>query len=78
MYSNKLTINSTCDQFVLGQQGCRVSPCKNKNSINVNIQRCTKSQTNIQTQIPISNYSHKFCQLKWAQITIGFNPEHPN
>ena len=55
MYSNKLTINSTCDQFVLGQQGCRVGPCKNKNSINVNIQRCTKSQTNIQTQIPISN-----------------------
>ena len=28
---------------------------KNKDSTNVNIQRCAKSQTNIQIQIPISN-----------------------
>ena len=77
MYPNKLT-SSTCHQFVLSQQDCRVGPCKNKNSTNVNIQRYTKSQTNIQTQITISNYSYKFRQLKWAQITISLNPKHSN
>ena len=47
--------NSTCHQLVLNQQDCRIGPCKNKDSTNINIQRCAKSQTNIQTQIPISN-----------------------
>ena len=28
MYPNKLTISSTCHQFVLSQQDCRVGPCK--------------------------------------------------
>ena len=42
---------STCHKFILNQQNCKIGPCKNKNSPNVNIQRCTKSQTNIQKYI---------------------------
>ena len=60
MYPNKLTTSSTCHQFVLSQQDYKIGPCKNKNNTNGNIQRCIKFQTNIQTQIPISNQSRKF------------------
>ena len=55
MYQNKLTTSSTCHQLVLSQQDCKMGSCKNKDSINVNIQRCAKSEANIQTKIPISN-----------------------
>ena len=44
-----------CHKYVFSQQNYRIGPYKNKNSPNVNIQRYTKSQTNIQTQIQIPN-----------------------
>ena len=46
---------STCHKLVLSQQNCRMGLCKNKNSPNVNIKKCTKSKTNIQAQIQTSN-----------------------
>ena len=46
---------STSHKFVLNQHNCRMNPCKNKNSSNVNIQKCTKSKTNIQAQIKTLN-----------------------
>ena len=46
---------STCHKFVLSQQDCKMGPCKNKNNPNVNIQKCTKSKTNIRAQIETSN-----------------------
>ena len=46
---------STCHQFVLSQQDCRMSPCKNKNSTNVNIQKYVESKIIIQAQIQTSN-----------------------
>ena len=48
MYPNKLTTSSTYHQFVLSQQDCKMSPCKNKNSTNVNIQKCVESKIIIQ------------------------------
>ena len=35
---------STCYKFVISQQNCRMGPCKNKNSPNVNIQKMYKVQ----------------------------------
>ena len=40
---------STCHKFVFSQQNSRMGPCKNKNNPNVNVHKCTKSKTNIQT-----------------------------
>ena len=48
MYSNKLTTSSTCYQFVLSQQDCKMSSYKNKNSTNVNIKKCVESKIIIQ------------------------------
>ena len=62
MYPNKLITSYACHQFVLSQQHCKVGPCKNKNSTNVNIQKYIKSKIIIQ----VSNQLNKF--QKWAQI----------
>ena len=48
MYTNKLTTNSTCHKFALTQQDCRIGPCKNKNSVNVTIQKYVESKIIIQ------------------------------
>ena len=67
MYPNKLTTSSTCHQFVLNQQDCRVGPCKNKNNTYVNIQKYVESKIIIQ----VSNQFNKF--QKWVQIN-KYNP----
>ena len=46
---------STYHKFVLSQQNYRIGPYKNKNSLNINIKKCTKSKTNIQAQIQTLN-----------------------
>ena len=64
---------SICHKYVLSQHNCIIGPYKNKNSPNVNIQRYTKFQTNIQTQISPINFINK----KWAKIS-KFNPKLAN
>ena len=46
---------STYHKFVLGQQDCRMGPCKNKNSTNVNIKKYVESKIIIQAQIQTLN-----------------------
>ena len=46
---------STYHKFVLSQRDYRMSPCKNKNSTNVNIQKYVESKIIIQAQIQTSN-----------------------
>ena len=55
MYPNKLTTSSMCHKFVLNQQDCRMSPCKNKNNTNVNIKKYVESKIIIQAQIQTLN-----------------------
>ena len=67
MYPNKLIVSSTCHQFVLSHQDCRVDPCKNKNNTNINIKKYVESKIIIQ----VSNQFNKF--KKWIQIN-KYNP----
>ena len=45
---------STCHEFVLSQQNCRIYPCKNKNSANINIQKYVEFKIIIQAKIQTS------------------------
>ena len=58
MYPNKLTTSSSCHQFVLSQQDCRVGPCKNKNSTNVNINPKQIFKPKFQFQISLINFAN--------------------
>ena len=51
---------STCHESVPSQQNCKMGPCKDKNSQNVNIQKYVEYKIIIQTQIQTSNLSNKF------------------
>ena len=42
-------------KFIFSQQNCKIGPCKNKNSTNVNIQKYVESKIIIQAQIQTLN-----------------------
>ena len=46
---------STCHKFILNQQDCRMSSCKNKNNSYVNIKKYVGFKIIIQTQIQTLN-----------------------
>ena len=59
---------SACHKLVLSQHNCKIGSCKNKNSSNVNIQRCTKSKNKYSG--PNSNF--KLVQ-QISSIKMGLN-----